>query len=81
MPVEVVAEHQGAGLGTFVLSALKEKAREHGLPRMIGPVRPTLKTRYPLVPIDRYASWVQEDGTLFDHGFALTLASVRTSSR
>jgi len=28
--------------------------------------RPTLKERYPLVPIDRYAAWTREDGLPFD---------------
>lgn len=41
-------------------------ARRHGLETLIAPVRPTLKDRYPLVPIERYAGWRREDGSLFD---------------
>ena len=33
---------------------------------MIAPVRPSLKERYPLVPIERYAQWRRLDGVLFD---------------
>jgi len=33
---------------------------------VIAPVRPNLKDRYPLVPIDRYAAWRRKDGSLFD---------------
>jgi hypothetical protein len=29
-------------------------------------VRPNWKERYPLIPIERYASWVREDGLPFD---------------
>ena len=33
---------------------------------MIAPVRPTLKERYPLTPIERYMTWRRDDGTHFD---------------
>lgn len=66
MAAEVTREHQGHGLGGLILSALKAKAGEHGLERMIAPARPTIKARYPLTPIDRYARWEQGDGSLFD---------------
>jgi hypothetical protein len=29
-------------------------------------VRPTLKERYPLIPIERYVEWRREDGSHFD---------------
>ncbi len=29
---------------------------------VLAPVRPTLKVRYPLTPIDRFGSWTREDG-------------------
>jgi len=29
-------------------------------------VRPTLKSRYPLIPIERYVEWRREDGSHFD---------------
>jgi GNAT superfamily N-acetyltransferase len=66
MAAEVTRGHQGQGLGALVLSALKGKAREHGLQRMIAPARPTMKARYPLTPIDRYAGWKRRDGELYD---------------
>ena len=33
---------------------------------MIAPVRPSWKERYPLTPIERYASWRRDDGLAFD---------------
>jgi hypothetical protein len=33
---------------------------------LVAPVRPSWKDRYPLTPIDRYASWRREDGLPFD---------------
>jgi hypothetical protein len=41
-------------------------ATEHGFEDLIAPVRPSAKERYPLTPIERYASWTREDGLPFD---------------
>jgi len=36
------------------------------LPRVIAPVRPTLKPKYPLTPIETFARWQREDGLPLD---------------
>jgi hypothetical protein len=59
------SEH-GRGLSKYVLRAMKAAAREANLVRMIAPVRPTLKSRYALTPIDRYITWKEADGSPFD---------------
>ena len=59
------SEH-GRGLSKYVLHAMKSAARKANLVRMIAPVRPTLKSQYPLTPIDRYITWKQVDGSPFD---------------
>ncbi len=41
-------------------------ARRHGLEAVVAPVRPSWKERYPLTPIERYASWTRADGLPFD---------------
>jgi len=41
-------------------------AARHGLTTLIVPVRPTLKHRYPLTPMERYVEWKQSDGSPFD---------------
>jgi hypothetical protein len=66
MATEVVETHRARGLSGHVLSALRRRASEKGLGTMIAPARPTLKQRYPLVPIARYAQWTREDGAPFD---------------
>jgi hypothetical protein len=33
---------------------------------MIAPVRPVLKSRYPLAPMERYVRWTRADGSPFD---------------
>jgi len=60
------ADQQRAGLSACVIEEMKNLATRHGLRRLIAPVRPTWKARYPLTPIDRYATWKRQDGTAFD---------------
>ena len=33
---------------------------------MVAPVRPSLKSKYPLIPMEEYIGWKREDGTPFD---------------
>ena len=64
--IMVPADLQGRGLSAAALEAMVELARRHSLAALIAPVRPSLKERYPLVPIERYAPWRRADGLLFD---------------
>jgi len=66
MAAAVKAGHQGAGRAGQVLTALRERAVADGLRRVIAPVRPTLKTRYPLTPMSQFARWARDDGLHLD---------------
>jgi GNAT superfamily N-acetyltransferase len=57
---------QGEGLSSLLVEAMRGLAREHGYPALVAPVRPTWKERYPLIPMERYAAWVRDDGLPFD---------------
>ncbi len=57
---------QGEGLSSLLIDAMRNLARQHGFPALIAPVRPTWKERYPLIPMERYASWRRDDGLPFD---------------
>jgi GNAT superfamily N-acetyltransferase len=57
---------QGRGLSVVVLQAMKRAAADRGFRALIAPVRPTLKHRYPLTPMDRYIRWIRPDGLPFD---------------
>ena len=59
---QVRAERGGGGLAAELISALVRHAAARGLDRVIAPLRPTLKHRYPLVPIDEYVGWTRDDG-------------------
>jgi hypothetical protein len=66
MASEVVAGHRGTGLGGAVLRSLRERGAARGLHLMVAPARPTLKHRYPLIPIADYAAWTDAAGEPFD---------------
>jgi GNAT superfamily N-acetyltransferase len=57
---------QGRGLSRLLLEGMRDAAARRGLDALVAPVRPTLKARYPLTPIERYMAWRRQDGPLFD---------------
>ena len=66
MLISVPRAQRGRGRSGDALRAMLDIARTHGLEALIAPVRPNWKDRYPLVPIERYATWRRKDGLLFD---------------
>lgn len=66
LEVSLRPTHRGGGASAEVLGAMRGIARARGLGAFIAPVRPSLKHRYPLTPIDRYAWWTRDDGLPFD---------------
>ncbi|MFB6638902.1 hypothetical protein ACFCYF_16785 [Streptomyces chartreusis] len=57
---------KGRGLAGETLKALRQLAEDAGWPRVIAPVRPTLKARYPLTSIEAFMRWTREDGMALD---------------
>ncbi|MBA2360297.1 MAG: GNAT family N-acetyltransferase [Actinobacteria bacterium] len=66
LAISVLPERRGEGLATRMIEAMREACGAGGLRELIAPVRPTLKERYPLIPIERYVDWRRADGTHFD---------------
>jgi hypothetical protein len=66
LSAELAPGYQGKGLSAEPLKQMRRVAATHGLTSLVAPVRPTLKSRYPLVPIERYAYWTRDDGLPFD---------------
>ena len=54
------------GLAGELIGALRDLPAVANLPRVIAPVRPTLKSSYPLTPIDTFAGWTRPDGAPLD---------------
>ena len=62
----VSASHQRRGLSAEILRAMRSLAGERGMHSLVAPVRPTLKSSYPLTPFERYVGWKRDDGLPFD---------------
>ncbi|MGZ8706330.1 MAG: GNAT family N-acetyltransferase [Gaiellaceae bacterium] len=66
LAISVRPDRQSQGLATRMLEEMRSAAAAGGLRELIAPVRPTLKARYPLIPIERYMEWRRPDGSHFD---------------
>ena len=66
MAVAVRPDRQRAGLAGQVITALRDRAARAGLGRVVVPVRPTLKSRYPLISMADFAMWARGDGLHMD---------------
>jgi hypothetical protein len=64
LAVLVGRQHHGRGLSWSMLEHMRGLAAPFG--ELVAPVRPTLKERYPLIPIAQYARWRRADGTHLD---------------
>jgi GNAT superfamily N-acetyltransferase len=66
MAAAVRPDRQGTGLAGKTLTALRERAAGARLQHVIAPVRPGLKSRYPLTPMEGFARWTRSDGLHID---------------
>lgn len=70
--VGVTPEHRRRGFGKMLLETMKFIARKNNLPHgLIATVRPTWKSRYPLIPFEDYVQWKNDDGRPFDPWLSL----------
>lgn len=67
LQIAVNKKYQGKGVSSLVLKEMLEIARENRFKNVVIPIRPSLKSQYPLIPIDNYLNWKREkDGQPFD---------------
>ncbi|MBV8217819.1 MAG: hypothetical protein JO325_05105, partial [Solirubrobacterales bacterium] len=66
LAAEIRPRFQGGGLADRMLEAMSDLGRDAGLGHLIAPVRPSLKHRYPITPIERYMTWTRDNGEPFD---------------
>ncbi len=66
MLIVVGRSARGGGLSGTMLGAMQAAGLAAGFRAVIACVRPTEKHRYPLIPIERYATWTRDDGLPFD---------------
>jgi GNAT superfamily N-acetyltransferase len=66
LAVIVHPDRRGEGLSRLAIRAMIDVGLRHGLKRLLVPVRPTVKSRYPIAPIARYVEWRDRAGRVFD---------------
>lgn len=66
LQVSVNKSFLGKGISPLLTRELLNLAKENGFKYVTIPVRPTLKSKYPLIPMDNYMRWKNPDGLPFD---------------
>ncbi|HXF84160.1 MAG TPA: hypothetical protein VNK49_02125 [Anaerolineales bacterium] len=64
--VAVQEEYQKHGLSMVILQILREIAASKGFNHLVVPVRPSEKSKYPLISMDDYITWKTQEGLPFD---------------
>jgi GNAT superfamily N-acetyltransferase len=64
--INIHPDYQGQGLSGMMVKAMRAIAEEKGFENLVAPVRPNQKSSYPLIPIDDYITWRNEEGMPFD---------------
>ena len=59
-------QHRNKGLSRIMVKEMRDLAIKGNFKNMVAPVRPSLKSKYPLIPMEEYIGWKREDGTPFD---------------
>jgi len=64
--IEVAGSERGRHLSGEMLAIMRKIAHSQGFSQLIAPVRPSMKSRYPLIDINTYLSWQTSEGLPFD---------------
>lgn len=64
--IAVHPDYQNLGLSTKMVQAMRSIGQAKGFKRLVAPVRPNQKSRYPLIGIDDYIQWKNKEGLPFD---------------
>ena len=64
--IAIHPEYRSQGLSTEMIRAMREIGRSQGFRHLVAPVRPNQKSSYPLISIDDYIKWTNDEGLPFD---------------
>ncbi|HET9950773.1 MAG TPA: GNAT family N-acetyltransferase [Candidatus Eisenbacteria bacterium] len=62
----ILPAFRGGGLSKRVIGEMRSIAKARGFETLVAPVRPSMKSRYPTTPIERYVGWKTEEGLPLD---------------
>ena len=64
--IAIHPDYRSQGLSTEMIKGMRDIARSKGYKYLVAPVRPNQKSQYPLIRIDDYINWTNEEGLPFD---------------
>jgi len=64
--INIHPDYQSHGLSSIMVKAMRGIGESKGFKHLVAPVRPNQKSKYPLISIDDYIKWTNEDGLPFD---------------
>ncbi len=64
--IAIHPDYQSQGLSGQMVQAMRAIAKAKGYSNLVAPVRPNQKSKYPLISMDDYITWTNEDGLPFD---------------
>lgn len=62
----IPSEYQGKGISSIAVVEIKKICAQKGIKKLIIPIRPTLKSKYPINDMDNYINWKNVKGLPFD---------------
>lgn len=62
LAVSIATLYRGKGLSGFITNMMQTKANECSIRHLIVLLRPSLKSRCPLIATDHYVRWINRDG-------------------
>ncbi len=66
LSIVITQNYLGKGISKLVLQEMRKIGIAKNFSSLIAPVRPNLKTLYPIIPIEEYITWKNKDGNHFD---------------
>jgi GNAT superfamily N-acetyltransferase len=64
--IAIHPDYQGQGLSMEMVRAMGAIGKSKGFRHLVAPVRPNLKSKYPLTSIDDYVKWTTNESLPFD---------------
>jgi hypothetical protein len=62
LSVTIPKKYRRQGLSAHAIRAMKDIGKKNGLKALIAPVRPSMKSRYPMTPMKSYIRWRNSQG-------------------
>ena len=64
--INIHPDYRSQGLSMRMVQAMRAIGQSKGFRYLVAPVRPNQKSQYPLISIDDYIKWINDEGLPFD---------------